>query len=289
MKKITKLVISISIIFAVILAFIINYKQASLKNTVDLSALKDVPVTCLEPTEYIELPDQIDSTYALTPTGLCFDEVNKEYFVGNYGKAKKEDAQSQPSIVNFSHNFSDVNYTILLDEGKEIDIQGVTYDKTNSTLWYTDGEYIVNCDSYSGEEIRRFSIGIYSKYKPNGLCIDTKNDSLWVLCMYKYLLHFDKNGNLLGKFKCEYIGQDHICIDTDGLLYISAGTDYHGDNNFVICMDREANILMIYRVKESYAIEGIALHDKKLYVVNDGIYHEAKIRKNYVQVYDMTR
>lgn len=41
----------------------------------------------------------------------------------------------------------------------------------------------------------------------------------------------------------------------------------------------------VYRVNESYAVEGILVKDSTLFVVNDGIYHEAKIKNNYVQEY----
>ena len=274
----------------VIFAFsLIKYKQRQQKNTIDVSAVNDTAISTLDPIEYIELPSQIDNDYALTTTGLCFDENSQSYYVGNYGKAKKNDTEFHPSIVNVTSDFSAINYVLYFDENNKTDLQGVAYDNSNSSLWYTDGVSIINCDSSDGSELSRFSIGEYHKYKANGICVDTEDDSLWVLCSYKYLLHFDKGGTLLETFNCEYIGQDHITMDENGLIYISAGMDYQGENNFVICMDQDANILMIYRVKESYAVEGLIVLDEKMYIVNDGIYHEAKIRKNYIQVYNIPR
>lgn len=68
-------------------------------------------------------------------------------------------------------------------------------------------------------------------------------------------------------------------------IYISAGVDYQGNNNFVICLSKDMERKFVYRVNESYAVEGILVKDSTLFVVNDGIYHEAKIKNNYVQEY----
>lgn len=266
-----------------------KYELVQMQNTVDIATLNDTKVICLDSLEYIELPSQIDDENALTVTGLSIDEINQTWFIGNYGKKQKDDTNFNPSIVNVTSDFSMINYVIPFNENQKVDIQGVAYDKTNSSLWYTDGENIINCNSNTGEEISRFSIGEYSKYKANGICIDPENDTVWVLCMYKYLLHYDKDGTLLDELICEYIGQDHIYMDTEGQIYISVGTDYQNENNYVICIDQEANIQKIYQVNGSYAIEGIVLIDDKLYVLNDGIYHESKIKKNYIQVYDIER
>lgn len=288
-KRIIWVIVLSCVIIASALFLLKKYEQKQLQNTVDVAALNGIPVICLDPIEYIELPSQLDNGYALTATGLSIDEINQTWFIGNYGKGEKGDADFYPSIVNVAADFSTINYTIPFDGDEEVDIQGIAYDKANSSLWYTNGGDVINCNSSTGEEINRFSIGEYSNYKANGICIDSQDGTLWILCMYKYLLHFDKDGTMLDEFDCGYIGQDHICMDEDGQLYISVGTDYQGENNYVVCMDREANIQTIYQVNGSYAIEGIALIEGELYVVNDGIYHESKIRKNYIQIYDIQR
>lgn len=266
-----------------------KYEQNQMQNMIDVSDIKNVPVICLEPLEYIEMPSQTDNGHALTCTGLCYDKIGQTWFIGNYGREKSDDKDFYPSIVNVSADFYEINYTIPFDGGDQVDIQGVAYDKETSSLWYTNGEQVINCDPITGEEISRFSIGDYSKYKANGICLDLKDGTLWILCRYKFLLHFSKDGTLIDKVICEYLDQDHICMDDDGLLYISIGADYQGENNYVLCMDREANIQKLYQMKESYAIEGIVLLDNRLYVVNDGIYHESKIKKNYIQIYDIQK
>lgn len=267
---------------------ILHFKGVrQLKNTIDVANIDDVQITELNAIGYVKLPSQIDNGYALTPTGICFDKRTESYFVANYGKATKDDKNFNPSIVSFSKDFSKINFVLYLDNTDDIDIQGIAFDDLNSSLWYTDGNDVINCDSANGEEISRFSIGEFQKYKANGICINTEDNTLWVLCSSEYILHFDKNGTLLGAIKCDYLGQDHIFMDESGIILISAGIDYNGNDNYVIRMDQNANILEIFKVKDSYAIEGIAVIDGKLYVMNDGIYHNAKIEANYVQIYDI--
>ena len=289
MRKIIWALFLSCVIAASAIFFFKKYKHGQLQNTVDIITLNNIPVVYLDPLEYIELPSQIDNGYALTVTGLSIDEVNQTWFIGNYGKEQKNSTDFHPSIVNTAGDFSTINYAIFFEENEKIDIQGVAYDKKNSSLWYTNGENVINCDSFTGKELGGFSIGEYSKYKANGICIDSEDGTIWVLCMYKYLLHFDKYGTLLEEINCEFIGQDHICMDSEGRLYISVGMDYNGENNYVVCMDQDANIQCIYQVKGSYAIEGVVVTNDRLYVVNDGIYHESLISKNYIQIYDIQR
>lgn len=288
-----KRAIGVSILICLLLASSLflwkKYEQNQMKNIIDISDIKDVPLIRLEPLEYIELPSQIDNGYPLTCTGLCYDKTGQTWGIGNYGREKRGDKDFYPSIVNVSADFSEINYVISLDRDDQVDIQGVAYDEETSSLWYTNGERVINCDPITGEEICGFTIGDYSKFKANGICFDSKDQTLWVLCKYKYLLHFSKDGTLIDEVVCEYLNQDHIYMDDDGLLYISVGADYQGEKNYVLCMDREANIQKLYQVKGSYAIEGIVLMDNRLYVVNDGIYHESKIKKNYIQIYDIQK
>ena len=68
---------------------------------------------------------------------------------------------------------------------------------------------------------------------------------------------------------------------------MTVGDDYAGEDNFLVEIDiRNKNSTIKCRIQESYAIEGCIVIDKKLYVVNDGLYHNAKIKKSYISVYD---
>lgn len=53
-------------------------------------------------------------------------------------------------------------------------------------------------------------------------------------------------------------------------------------------VDLETNeIKPVYELQDSYAIEGIAIVDDVLYVLNDGYYHDAKVAVNQVNMYDL--
>lgn len=259
------------------------YHRTALQNTIRVADLKNIAVTDLDSVEYIELPSHIGNRAGFTATGISYGG-NHCFYIGNYGKSERKDTELHPGIVKMNGEFSVLQEELSFDDN-ELGIQGIAYDETGHSLWYTNGGEIINCNAEDGTDIRRFTIGKYSKYKANGICLDVEDGSLWILCMYQYLLHYSRDGNLISAYDCEFIGQDHICMDRDGDLYISVGVDYRGEENYVICLDRNAEMKAIYRVKQSYAIEGIAIPDSRLYVVNDGIYHEAKIRKNYIQVY----
>lgn len=283
-KRIISTIIGACIFTLAIAMIVIFYNKNQMKNKIDVNTLKGVTIVDLEPIEHVELPSNLDNGAALTATGISYNMNSSEFFIGNYGKATKDDSQFYPSIISMPQDFSCVDNVLHFDVDS-IDVQGIAYDESNDSFWYTNGESVINCSASNTRELSRFLLGKYGRYKANGICIDANDGSLWVLCMYKYLLHYDREGLLQSAFDCGYIGQDHIFMDSEGLLYISSGIDYHGDNNFVICMDKDAKIKTIYRVKGSYAIEGVMVLHKRLYVVNDGLYHDAEIRNNYINIY----
>lgn len=276
----------ISIFVLVIILGIYYYKIHCLRTSVNVADLTDVNILNLESEKYIELPARTKNGYAMTITGISYNKRDDCFYIGNYGKALKDDKEIHPSIEEMDSEFLEISDEIFfLDDN--LDIQGIAYDEINDSIWYTNGKNIVNYSIDKKETINNFALGKYAKYKANGICIDNRDGSLWVLCMYKYLLNYKKDGSLIESYNCDYIGQDHICMDENGKIYISVGIDYQGNDNFVVSFDKNFNIDTVYRVHESYAIEGIIVIDSKLYVVNDGIYHEAKINKNYIQEYSL--
>lgn len=277
----------ISLLVIVSIVFIaVKINMNSLRNTTVVFELDNIKIIDLDPVDTVELPNVLSDGYALTVTGLSYNVKDNIFYIGNYGKAVKDDKNFHPSIVTTSSNFSTIE-NILYFENKELDMQGIVYDEINESLWYTNGDAVINCKAADGEEFSQFFLDNYSKYKANGICIDVEDGSLWVLCLYKYLLHYSRDGVLLNTINCSYVGQDHICMNEKGQLYISVGVDYKGENNFVIELDRNGNIQTVYRVKKSYAIEGIVIINDKLYVANDGIYHDATILNNYIQIYNI--
>lgn len=266
--------------------FAVNYYLKSrLKNSKDILD-EEIPITVLQCDEIKELPDVTEKDKGFTCTGLTYDSKRNSFWVGNYGKLIPSEKTKEPSIIQLSDNFETVLCQISMT-GSDIDIQGVAYDEGSDTLWYSNGECVINCD-LKGTEIRRIELGKYKKYKPNGVLYDDQTSTIWILCFYNYLLHYDLNGELINSYRSDYIGQDHLCFNDDRQLAFSAGIDYDGEDNYVVVYSMEdMKIKSAYKVIDSYSIEGISIVDSILYVVNDGLYHDAKINKNVVVKYTL--
>ena len=169
--------------------------------------------------------------------------------------------------------------------GEDINLQGISYDKKDDSLWLATGNEIYNIEK-DGTTKKNISLGRYTKYKSNGIAVD--NDFIWVLCYSEFLLKLDREGNVIKKIKFNYQDQDHICLLDNGNLYATVGADYDGENNFVFEINTQSGYnKCTYAVQESYAIEGIIVLDDKMYILNDGKYHKAKMQDSYIAVYDL--
>lgn len=246
-----------------------------------------IPITVLDYDKIIELPSLYDNELGFTCTGITYDNKRDSFWIGNYGKINQSQNEAKPSIVQVSKDFKTIkSEIIILDDA--VDVQGVSYDETTDTLWYSNGSFVINC-STGGEILKQFDLGKYEKYRPNGVLYDSQTKSLWVLCFYNYLLNFDTDGNLLRHVQSDYIGQDHLCFSAEHKICFSAGNDYQGEDNYVVVYSPETMTLEhAYQVVGSYSIEGISIIGSALYVANDGYYHEAKISKNYIATYDIS-
>ncbi len=234
--------------------------------------------------EIIELPSLGENEPGFTCTGLTYDIKSDSFWIGNYGKISQTNEMKNPSLVQISNDFKKIKKQIVIKG--DVDIQGVSYDSTTDTLWYSDGKYIINC-SKEGKTISQFDLGKYEKYQPNGIVYDSQTNTLWVLCFYNYLLNYDTNGNLIKAIQSDYIGQDHLCFMPDKKLCFSVGNDYNGEENYIAVYSPDMlTIEHAYQVQSSYSIEGICVVDSKLYIANDGYYHDAKIKKNYIAIYN---
>lgn len=223
------------------------------------------------------------SLKALTCTGMTFHDGH--FYVGNLGKRNSSDEESQVSIIKYDSNFCEESVIYLPKSIKNI--QGVTYDTVHETLWYTDTKLLYEIDE-NGKELQRLSVKKWSNYGLNGLLYDDRDDSLWILCTANYLIHISKDGTCIDEpIKCSFINQDQICFDENYNIYFTVGADYSGDNNFLGMIETKSGKISIsYRLTNSYAVEGIVIHNKKLYVANDGLYHSATIDNNNIQIYD---
>lgn len=274
--------ISIGILIFFILMFELIYRWP--RNRIKIEAI-NCDHDYLDILHMIDIPDinESDTKLGFTCTGITYDSNDDAYWFGNYGKLLKDSPKFNPSLVEISSDLKTVIKQIPIKGN--VDIQGIAYDKASDSLWFSNGNEIINI-SKEGSVIDKFTLGKYQKNKPNGVAYDENTDSIWILCTTGYLLNYDKEGNLLSVHPCGFIGQDHITMDSYGNIWISAGIDYFGEQNYILRYDTVSDkCIYYYQLLSAYAIEGIYFQGEKLLVVNDGYYHEAQIRKNYIGIY----
>jgi DNA-binding beta-propeller fold protein YncE len=122
--------------------------------------------------------------------------------------------------------------------------------------------------------------------KPTGVAIDQATGHLWVLT-FTDLIEYTKEFRQISTFPIHKDGQDQLAI-LNGKIYITHGLDYSKDQ-FVSVFDiATRRIDETYTVDKSYAIEGIAIVDSLVYIANDGLYHDAKIKRNQVNIYKLS-
>ncbi len=219
-----------------------------------------------------------------TPTGIAYDEAEDTFWLCDHG-----DEDKPFSIYELSRDFcltgKEIKLIDILDA--ECNLQGITYDSQDDSFWIAVGDKIVEVDK-DGKKLNEVVLDQFEKFKSNGIAYDKKTDSLWVLCYRRLLINCSKDGKVKKSVQCNISDQDQLLFVDSNTLYFSAGADYNGDDNFIMKVDTNTKIIKtIYRLEDSFAVEGISVLDGKLYVVNDGIYHNAKIRDNYISCYDI--
>lgn len=225
-----------------------------------------------------------------TCTGITYDSLNNSYWIADYGANSIND-KPIPRIIEIDNEFKTIKNIISLENklDKESNLQGITYDSDNDYLVLATGEYIYYVEK-NGNIIKHEDLKKYSKCKSNGIAYNPLDKSLWVLFYSNYLINYNSNFTINSKIKINYKDQDHIYYNSNtNHLFITVGADYLENNNYVLEYDlNEQMNYKLYRINSSYAVEGIYLTDNKMYIVNDGFYHNAKIKKSYISVYDLT-
>lgn len=163
-------------------------------------------------------------------------------------------------------------------------LQGIAYDEKADTIWMACGNSIQEI-SKSGEILNVLLLEEFQKFQFNGICYDSNTDTLWVLCYDKHLINITKHGICLNAVGSNFKGQDMLCI-YDGQLYITVGADYVSNNNYCVIYDLVTGSFSVkWRLDGSYAIEGIYVDENKMFIVNDGAFHTAKIPRTYLAIY----
>lgn len=229
--------------------------------------------------ELIRLDDVIK-----VPTGIAYDSDSGTFWICDY-----EVADKFCYVYEFSKDFQFTGneIAIVVNSEEEWNLQGITYDTKDKAFWIATGNKVIEVDK-NGNVLNEIILDQLKNYKSNGLAYDKETDSLWILCYQKLLINCSKDGKVLKTIRCNIKDQDQLFFVDSSTLYFSAGADYNGDSNFIIEINvDEQEIKARYRLIDSFAIEGIYILGDKLYVVNDGTFHNAQIKDNYISCYDL--
>lgn len=274
-SKILYIIIFI-IVFTIITSYGLIYYNRSLPVQYSFTGLKEE----LEPENIIYLEQLGLGNF--TCTGLTFSYNSNTFWIADFG-AYSIDEKRTPRLIEVDNTFSSIKRILELKElSGDINLQGIDFDDNNDTIWLATGDSVYNITT-NGVIINQINLQDYKNLKSNGIYYDETKKNIYVLLASKYILQYDINGDLINKIKLNYFNQDHIFFSNNTLL-LTVGADYKGNDNFVLKIENDYKT--IFRVNASYAIEGLTIVGDKLYILNDGYYHNAKINKSYVTVYD---
>lgn len=219
-----------------------------------------------------------------TCTGVVYDPKSCSFYVGDAGKTKPDDEIFRAVIRQVSVRFDEqIRIFECYTQFESMrDIQGVVIDNTRNIWLCSYGENLIRCIDQEENQICSHRVN-----KPSGIAYDSSNDTFWVLTD-QYLIHFNRDFNEISKYSFRVAGQDQLFFDEkQNLIYITAGNDYHGDSFvYTFDIDNEAFELK-YILKDSFAIEGISIIEDNMYIFNDGLYHDAEVPVNQVNIYHL--
>ena len=205
-----------------------------------------------------------------TCTGMTYDTKDDVVWIADYG-ALTLNGDRHPRVVAVK-NFESVVKSLDVDTGS--DLQGIAYDEKDDALWLALGDKVIEMDK-DGKTVDSLEL----TFTPNGICYDP-DDTLWVLCTEKYLLHLEKSGEIIQSYEFNYRHQDHIYTNGE-CIYVTIGADYKGDDNY-LCKFSEGGDKEFYRLIGANAVEGICKIDGRIYIANDGLYHDDKRGESYI-------
>lgn len=220
-----------------------------------------------------------------TCTGMTYDTKDNAFWIADYGAQSGEDVLTT-RLVEIDSEFKKVIDIINLEQlvDDTYNLQGVSYDLVNDTLWIATGNLVYEINKMGIIE-SIFEMGKYAKYQANGIAVN--GDDIWVLCYEKYLLKLDRQGNIIHRYKFGYLDQDQIYL-YNNKIYCTVGADYAGNDNFVFKFDLDTEeIENEYRLEDSHAIEGIVIKDGHMYIANDGKFHDDVLGYSYISDYKL--
>ena len=220
-----------------------------------------------------------------TITGLSIDTTDTTYWAGNHGKPTEGSPISDPSLVHLSSDFQ----TILAQLPVTNPVQGVVYDKSDGTLWYTDltAQKILHVE-VDGDPIGEIALG----YIPNGLARNDATDELWIFGQDDTLeVRRCSDGALMNSSTLVLADHDQLFFDDErNQLLVSYGAN--GSAGKVNVYEVAGYSLTLHNTlnlsAHANAIEGVVLmNDSTLKVGNDAYYHLGGANLNQVLTYTL--
>lgn len=225
-------------------------------------------------------------SYDFTCTGLTFDSNDDAIWIGDYG-AVNDRERPKPRVIEVDRDFNRIIREIDLEGVLDThsNLQGIAYDADLDCLWLAVGDSVVALNK-DGQTVSVIQLGEYAQFSANGICYSSSDDTIWVLCASRYLLHYDKDGFLLAEISFDFNDQDHLCL-IDDCLFVTMGADYHGRNNFLCKVNmNNGDVESVFRLSQANSIEGVCYIDGKLVIANDGLYHSDPVGHSYFTVYE---
>lgn len=256
-------------------------------NVVFVAEKLPIPSGDLTASSSVPLPDIYEQGKGFTCTGLAYDSATDTFLVGDIGKLLPSSGTIKSQIVRMSSDFTSIEETIPLYTTfpSMSDVQGITIDTSDGSIWFcSPSENLIRHITADG-----ISMGSVAISEPTGIAYSASDDSLWVLNYSNKIIHIDKSGASFGSYTFAYSETLDQCFldETNGLLYITAGTNYTGRNN-VYVFDLETHEQSIACTVNSYSVEGIWIGSDRMVIVNDGYYHSAAIPVNQADIYDLS-
>jgi hypothetical protein len=241
--------------------------------------------------ETATLPDASQGTAAgkgFTITGLTYDASENCFWAINFGDdIEPVSGTLYPSVVKLSLTFeliSEIDLTPIVDSAESA--QGIAVDTSNNSLWIalapaTDD--VININK-QGSLLSTVSLADSS-----GLAYDPTDDTLWTIDDGSANLnHYSKTGTLLDSYSVPFSGADHLTYDaaTDSIWCSNGGNGSIG-NVSVFHKDTEQFDDRIPLSADTLAVEGLAIVGNKLFVGNDGYFHNSA-STNTIQTFNIS-
>lgn len=219
-----------------------------------------------------------------TCTGLYYDKEHNTFLVADIGKSSPDDLEFAAKILFYDSDFSVIKNCIPCFElfPSVLDIQGLTMADDGNIWFCSCGENLIREIDHNGENVTSIPI-----HKPSGIAYDRENRQLYVVTTDSFII-MSTTGDIKQEFPLNIAGQDQLFYDNaHGVLYLTAGLNYKEGPSYVYTLDSWGEYTLAYILYDSYAIEGISIVGDAMYILNDGLYHNAKDQRNCVNVYSL--